>query len=83
MKKLLLTLLGIQLQMFTYGQIDPYFNTPLTEDSLTNLFISINDMGLTELKKIQESYRYKSRLVPTEQNKSILFYIDDKLKAFQ
>ena len=83
MKKLLLTLLGILLHVLSFSQIDEHFNIPLTEDSLTQLLVSIDDMGLTDLKKIQEAYRYKSRLVPTDQNKEILLYIDDKLKAYQ
>ena len=52
----------------------------ITEDSLVKLYHFIDDASVFDLTKLQESYRYKSRLEPSTQNKEILLYIDEKLR---
>lgn len=55
-------------------------STSLTEDSIKKLRFIIAFSSLYELNKMRESYIYKYRIDPTEQNKELLLYIEENIR---
>ena len=52
------------------------FSSSISNDSLDKVYKVVDQLSMTDLIKIQESYRYRSRIAPNESNKAILVYID-------
>ena len=53
----------------------------LSSDSLQKLYQHIDLLSVFDLKKWRESYIYKNRTQPSNQNKQILIYIEERLKV--
>lgn len=53
----------------------------LSVDSLQKLYRHIDLLSVFDLKKWRESYIYKNRIQPSDQNKQILVYIEERLKV--
>lgn len=53
----------------------------LSADSLQKLYQHIDLLSVFDLKKWRESYIYKNRTQPSNQNKQILVYIEERLKV--
>lgn len=53
----------------------------LSVDSLQKLYRHIDLLSVFDLKKWRESYIYKNRTQPSDQNKQILVYIEERLKV--
>lgn len=53
----------------------------LSADSLQKLYQHIGLLSVFDLKKWRESYIYKNRTQPSDQNKQILVYIEERLKV--
>ena len=53
----------------------------LSADSLQKLYLHIDLLSVFDLKRWRESYIYKNRVEPSYQNKQILIYIEERLKA--
>ncbi|MNU71615.1 hypothetical protein D3C71_610480 [compost metagenome] len=52
----------------------------LSSDSLQKLYQRIDLLSVFDLKKMRESYIYKNRTQPSNQNKQILLYVEERLK---
>jgi hypothetical protein len=52
------------------------FSSSISSDSLDKVYKVIDQLSMTNLIKIQESYRYRCRIAPNETNKAILEYIN-------
>ncbi|WP_343632027.1 hypothetical protein [Fluviicola sp.] len=55
----------------------------LSSDSLQKLYQHIDLLSVFDLKKWRESYIYKNRTQPSDQNKQILIYIEERLKVIK
>ncbi len=53
----------------------------ISSDSLQKLYQHIDSLTYFDLKKWRESFIYKNRTQPSYQNKQILIYIEERLKA--
>lgn len=53
----------------------------LSADSLQKLYRHIDLLSVFDLKKWRESYIYKNRTQPSDLNKQILVYIEERLKV--
>lgn len=53
----------------------------LSADSLQTLYSKIDQLSVFELPKWRESYIYKNRIQPCNQNKQILLYIEERMKV--
>lgn len=53
----------------------------LSVDSLQKLYRHIDLLSVFDLKKWRESYIYKNRTQPSDLNKQILVYIEERLKV--
>ncbi|WP_300662906.1 hypothetical protein [Fluviicola sp.] len=60
-----------------YGSIS---SDTLSSDSLQKLYQRIDLLSVFELNKMRESYIYKNRTQPSNQNKQILLYVEERLK---
>lgn len=79
-KLTLVLLVGLSIGVNTsYGQDRPDFSQPISSDSLSKLYTYVDEMNMFNLLKIQESYIYRSRVAPTDQNKEILKYIEERI----
>lgn len=65
----------------SFGQEQPDFSKPYSADTLKMVYASIDQMSIFDLEKWRESYIYRSRVAPTEQNKEILNYIEKRRTA--
>lgn len=52
----------------------------LSVDSLQKLYQRIDLLSVFDLRKMRESYIYKNRTQPSNQNKQILLYVEERLK---
>lgn len=52
----------------------------ISADSLQKFYQRIDLLTVFELKKMRESYIYKNRTQPSNQNKQILLYVEERLK---
>lgn len=52
----------------------------ISADSLQKLYQRIDLLSVFDLKKMRESYIYKNRTQPSNQNKQILLYVEERLK---
>lgn len=52
----------------------------ISSDSLQKLYQRIDLLSVFELNKMRESYIYKNRTQPSNQNKQILLYVEERLK---
>lgn len=52
----------------------------ISADSLQKFYQRIDLLSVFELKKMRESYIYKNRTQPSNQNKQILLYVEERLK---
>jgi hypothetical protein len=52
----------------------------LSSDSLQMFYRQIDRLSVFDLKKVRESYIYKNRTQPSDQNKRILLYVEERLK---
>lgn len=52
----------------------------LSADSLQKLYQHIDMLSVFDLKKMRESYIYRNRTQPSNQNKQILLYVEERLK---
>lgn len=57
-----------------------YSGDSLSADSIQKLYQRIDALSIFELKKWRESYIYKNRTEPSDQNKEILLYIEERMK---
>lgn len=64
----------------TLAQEKPDVPQHLTEDSITRLRLYIDLLSIPQLEKMKESYIYKNKISPTEQNKELLLYIEEKIR---
>lgn len=55
----------------------------LSSDSLQKLYQHIDLLSVFDLKKWRESYIYKNRTQPSQQNRQILIYIEERLKVIK
>lgn len=60
-----------------------YSGDSLSADSVQQLYTRIDALSIFELKKWRESYIYKNRTAPSNQNKEILLYIEERMKSAQ
>lgn len=58
-------------------------SAPLSEDSIQRIFAHIDELSFFELKKVRESYIYKNRTAPSEDNQRILLYVEEKYQALK
>jgi hypothetical protein len=58
-----------------------YSGDSLSVDSIQSLYQRIDTLSIFELKKWRESYIYKNRTEPSDQNKEILLYIEERMKT--
>lgn len=55
----------------------------LSPDSLQLLYRQIDQLSVFDLKKVRESYIYRNRTQPSDQNKRILLYVEERIKGAQ
>lgn len=70
---------------FLMGWLYPYAQEtsqviPISEDSLKVLYAQIDELGESDLTRVQEHLRYRTRIEPSEQNSKLLLYVDERLK---
>ena len=61
-----------------FSQNQPNF-PPLSSDSLVLLYEKLDEASMFELQKLQETLIYRIRVAPTDQNKEILNYVEQRL----
>lgn len=73
----------------TYAHAGAAYRTPvyrvsypdsLSPDSLQMLYRQIDMLSVFDLQKVRESYVYKNRTQPSNQNRQILLYVEERLK---
>ena len=74
--KQLAVLLLLSISSIVNAQTNPELFTNVSEDSLQKIFLKINEASTTDLLKVRESFIYRNRLAPSEQNKRILQYVE-------
>ena len=86
---LLATLASAFVATATYAHTRYVHHTPvyrltssdtLSADSLQKLYQRIDLLSVFELNKMRESYIYRNRTQPSDQNKRILLYVEERLK---
>ena len=63
--------------------VTPTGPNDISQDSLNVLYERIDELGISQLSKVQEMFRYKIYHEPTQQNKDLLLYIDKKLNELE
>lgn len=73
----------------TYAHAETVHMTPvyrfsltdtLSPDSLQMLYRHIDQLSVFDLRKVRESYIYQNRTRPSDQNKQILLYVEERIK---
>lgn len=67
---------------FAFSQTNSDLFTSVSEDSLQKIFLKINEASTTDLLKVHESFNYRNRVAPSDQNKRILEYVQYSQTVF-
>lgn len=54
---------------------------PISEDSLQVLHAKLDEMSRSQLMKMKEHFTYRNRIEPSEQNRNLLLYVNQRLEA--
>lgn len=80
--KILTALLILCASHLAYSQTNSDLFTSVSEDSLQKIFLKINEASTTDLLKVHESFNYRNRVAPSDQNKRILEYVQYSQTVF-
>lgn len=61
---------------FAFSQTNSDLKTAISEDSLQKILLKIDDATYGDLQKVRESFVYRNRVAPSEQNKRILQHVE-------
>lgn len=61
---------------FAFSQTNSDLKTAISEDSLQVIFLKIDKASMETLQKARESFIYRNRVAPSEQNKRILEHVE-------
>lgn len=82
MKRIFITTTFLLGWFCTYAQETSQI-IPISQDSLATLYAQIDELGESDLKRVQEHFRYRLRMEPSEQNKELLLYVDERLRLLK
>jgi|GEM_PF-6195861 len=74
--KQLAVLLLLSISSIVNAQTNPELFTNVSEDSLQKILLKIDDATYGDLQKVRESFVYRNRVAPSEQNKRILQHVE-------
>lgn len=61
---------------FAFSQTNSDLKTAISEDSIQVIFLKIDNASMETLQKARESFIYRNRVAPSEQNKRILEHVE-------